>query len=51
MEKEKELKITEKRRVFTNKELDIYEIIEENKKFYIVANNNNEILLKIDRLI
>ena len=32
-------------------ELDIYEILEENNKFYIVANNNEEILSKIDKLI
>ena len=32
-------------------ELDIYEIIEENEKFYIVSDNNDEILSKIDQLI
>ena len=32
-------------------QLDIYEIIEEDFKFYIVANNNDEILSQIDKLI
>ena len=31
--------------------LDIYEIIEEDNKFYIVAENNDELLSKIDKLI
>ena len=33
------------------KHLDIYEIIEENERFYIVIENNNEIISKIDKLI
>ena len=32
-------------------QLDIYEIIEEDFKFYIVAENNDELLSKIDKLI
>ena len=32
-------------------ELNIYEIIEENDKRYIVIDNNNELLSKIDKLI
>ena len=32
-------------------ELNIYEIIKENEKFYIVIDNNDEILSKIDKLI
>ena len=32
-------------------ELNIYEIIEENERIYIVINNNNELLTKIDKLI
>ena len=32
-------------------ELDIYEIIEEDNKFYIVAENNGQLLTKIDKLI
>ena len=32
-------------------QLDIYEIIEEDNKFYIVAENNDELLSKIDKLI
>ena len=32
-------------------ELDIYEIIEEDNKFYIVAENNVQLLTKIDKLI
>ena len=32
-------------------ELNIYEIIEENEKIYIVMDNNDELLLKIDTLI
>ena len=32
-------------------ELNIYEIIEENDRIYIVINNNNELLSKIDKLI
>ena len=32
-------------------QLDIYEIIEEDSKFYIVAENNDELLSKIDKLI
>ena len=32
-------------------ELNIYEIIEENDKIYIVIDNNNELLQKIDKLI
>ena len=32
-------------------QLDIYEIIEEDLKFYIVAENNDELLAKIDKLI
>ena len=32
-------------------QLDIYEIIEEDLKFYIVAENNDELLSKIDKLI
>ena len=31
--------------------LDIYEIIEEDNKFYIVAENNEKLLSKIDKLI
>ena len=31
--------------------LDIYEIIEEDYKFYIVAENNDELLSKIDKII
>ena len=34
-----------------NAQLDIYEIIEEDCKFYIVAENNDELLSKIDKLI
>ena len=32
-------------------QLDIYEIIEEDYKFYIVAENNDELLSQIDKLI
>ena len=32
-------------------QLDIYEIIEEDNKFYIVAENNEQLLSKIDKLI
>ena len=32
-------------------QLDIYEIIEEDFKFYIVSENNDELLSKIDKLI
>ena len=32
-------------------ELNIYEIIEENDRIYIVINNNDELLSKIDKLI
>ena len=32
-------------------QLDIYEIIEEDNKFYIVAENNEKLLSKIDKLI
>ena len=34
-----------------NKEFNIYEIIEENERIYIVIDNNDELLLKIDKLI
>jgi hypothetical protein len=30
---------------------NIYEIIEENQKLYVVADNDNELLLKLDKLI
>jgi len=33
------------------KELNIYEIMEENERIYIVMENNEELLLKIDKLI
>ena len=39
-------------RLYKLKEIsNIYELIEENQKLYVVADNDNELLLKLDKLI
>ena len=43
-------KISERLNIL-KKEKDIYEILEEDNKIYIISDNNKEILLKIDELI